>query len=57
MRKRKLKFKYFRGSIKTWEKLFDEATDFANSVGEENVMNITTSCDHSDSVVTVWYWR
>ncbi|MGI9518708.1 MAG: hypothetical protein ACR2NP_16745 [Pirellulaceae bacterium] len=52
----KLKFKYFRGSMKTWQTLFEEAATFASKQGEQSILNITTSCDHHDAVVTVWYW-
>ena len=54
---RKLKFAIFRTSTRKWETIFEEASAFASKVGEENIANITTSCDHSDSLVTVWYWE
>ena len=54
--KRRLRYKIFKSSMKTWEDLFTEASDFANTVGEMNVQSITTSCDHNVGVVTVWYW-
>jgi hypothetical protein len=38
--------------------LFQQASDFANSIGRENVLNISHSCDgHNRGVVTVWYWQ
>ena len=52
----KLQFKVFRSSTKYWETLFSEAADFANTMGVDRVVNISTTCDHGDSVVTVWYW-
>lgn len=51
-----LKFKVFRTSTKLWQTLFEDAAAFATQIGPDRVQNITTSCDHSDSLVTVWYW-
>lgn len=51
------KFKQFRGVLKSWERLFQEAADFATLVGQDRVISISHSADHSDGVVTVWYWE
>ncbi|MDH3493459.1 MAG: hypothetical protein OEM82_07915 [Acidobacteriota bacterium] len=54
----KLTFKAFESSWDSWEKLFQKASDFANSVGRECVLNISHSCDGGNrGVVTVWYWK
>jgi hypothetical protein len=50
-----VKYKLFRTSYKKWEELFEEAAGFASTLGDR-LINITQSCDHSDSLVTVWYW-
>jgi len=48
--------KTFRGTLKTWKVLFEEATQFATEIGKDNLISISHSADHSDGVVTVWYW-
>ena len=52
----KLKFQKFSAYIKSWEQVFQEAADFATSVGRENVVSISHSEDHNEAIVTVWYW-
>lgn len=52
----KVKFEKFRGTIASWETLFQEASDFAAQVGKERLINISHSDSHGDGVVTVWYW-
>lgn len=52
-----LKFKVFRSSWESWDKLFQQACDFADRIGRENVLNISHSCHNNDGVVTVWYWE
>ena len=55
--RQRLKFESFRSSFKSWETLFGKACDFADSVGRDNVLNISHSCDaNGEGVVTVWYW-
>jgi hypothetical protein len=49
-------YKHFRGSFKSWQQLFLDATDFATGVGADRLISISHSSDHSDGVVTVWYW-
>ena len=47
--------KYF--SLKSWDKLFREATDFATEVGHDRLISISHSADQGlDGIVTVWYW-
>ncbi len=53
----RMRYEVFRGTLSSWETLFKEASEFASSVGRERVINISHSCDHSDGVVTVWYWE
>ena len=48
--------KVFRATFKSWQSLFDDATDFANGLGQERVVSILHSCDSGDGVVVVWYW-
>ena len=50
-------FEVFRGSFVTWKELFRQAADFASGLGPDRVINISHSADHSDGVVTVWYWE
>jgi hypothetical protein len=51
-----LAYKYFRGTLATWDQLFSQAAEFATEVGPERVVNISHSADDDDGVVTVWYW-
>jgi len=52
----KVRFKQFRGTITTWEALFQEASDFPAQIGKERLINISHSEDSNKGVVTVWYW-
>ena len=52
----KVRFEIFRSSTKSWQSLFEEAAQFASKIGQQRVINISHSCDHSTGVVTVWYW-
>lgn len=53
-----LKYKVFKSSWDSWDKWFQKASDFANSIGKENLVNISHSCDSSnEGIVTVWYWQ
>lgn len=51
----KVTFKMFRGTFSSWASLFREATDFANTLGEGQLISISHSADHSEGVVAVWY--
>ncbi len=51
-----VKFEKFRGTFSSWDSLFEKAAAFATKLGRENVISIAHSADHSDGVVTVWYW-
>jgi hypothetical protein len=53
---KKIKFECFRGMLSSWEKLFQEAASFAEKLKREQLISISHSCDHSEAVVTVWYW-
>ena len=52
----RMAYKYFRGTLASWDELFGQAAAFASEVGRENVLGISHSCDECDGVVTVWYW-
>jgi hypothetical protein len=51
-----VRFKVFRSTFDSWKKLFREAAAFATEIGRENLISIGHSADHSEGVVTVWYW-
>jgi len=53
----RMAYKYFRGTLATWDELFDQAAKFATETGPERVVGISHSADHSNGVVTVWYWE
>ncbi len=52
----KVQYKMFKGVIKSWERLFEEATEFATEIGRDRLISISHSADHSEGIVTVWYW-
>ena len=52
----KLSYRFFRGTLATWDDLFTKAAYFATEIGPERVLNISHSVDDADGVVTVWYW-
>lgn len=52
----RLAYRIFRGTLATWDQLFQEAADFANRLGPERVLGISHSEDRDDGVVAVWYW-
>jgi hypothetical protein len=52
----KVRFEIFRGTMTTWETLFEQAAEYASHIGHERLIGISHSCDNSDGVVTVWFW-
>ncbi len=52
----KVSYQMFRSSFKSWDELFLEAAEFASTIEEMRLINITQCCDNNNSVVTVWYW-
>jgi hypothetical protein len=52
-----VRYKHFRGVLKSWESLFEEGSKFATSVGKDRLISISHSSDHSEGIVTVWYWE
>ena len=42
--------------MSSWDTLFDEASNFATSIGKERLISISHSEDNNDGVVVVWYW-
>jgi hypothetical protein len=55
-KKWRLGYKYFRGTLATWDDLFGQAAQFATEIGSECVVGVSHSSDRGDGVVTVWYW-
>ncbi len=54
----KLRFKTFSSSIDSWETLFRKACEFADEIGEKDILSVSQSVgNHNRGVVTVWYWR
>lgn len=52
----RLCFRFFRGTLESWESLFSDAAAFATEVGPERLVSVSHSEDANDGVVTVWYW-
>jgi hypothetical protein len=53
---KRVNHRIFRGMFTSWTSLCDEAAAFASSVGSENLISISHSCDEHDGVIVVWYW-
>ena len=53
----RVQFRAFRGLLKSWQNLFQEAADFATELGPERLISISHSEDANEGVVTVWYWE
>ncbi len=51
-----VKFEIFRSYTDSWNSLFEQAANFATSIGHEKIINISHSSDGGDGVVAVWYW-
>ena len=49
-------YKYFRGTLATWDELFAEAAEFATRLGRERLIGISQSQWGADGIVAVWYW-
>jgi hypothetical protein len=45
-----------RGVITTWPELFQQAAEFATSLGRDRLITISHSEDKEDGVIAVWYW-
>lgn len=53
---KQVQFQVFRGTFASWKTLFEQAASFASQIGRERLIGISHSADHSEGVVTVWYW-
>lgn len=53
----RVKYKFYRGTLASWDELFAKAADFATKKGWDRVISISHSCHASDGVVTIWYWE
>lgn len=60
-----VRFKVFESTSSSWEELFQEAADFASTIGSEKLVSISHSSGTKarmfstgtdNGVVTVWYW-
>jgi hypothetical protein len=49
-------FRQFRGTFTSWDSLFSEAAEFASKIAPDRLISISHSADHSEGIVTVWYW-
>lgn len=49
-------YRVFRATFKGWDTLCVQAAAFATSLGKERLITISHSADHSDKMITVWFW-
>ena len=47
----------FRSSVKSWERLCDEAREFASTIPRDRLISISVSADNGSGIVFVWYWE
>lgn len=56
----KVEFRVFQSSVSSWQTLFQEAADFASTLGPQRLICMSHSESregmHAPGVVTVWYW-
>lgn len=52
----KVFYKIYDSKMASREKLFKAATEFANKIGPDDLINITHSEDRDNIVITIWYW-
>lgn len=52
-----LSFREFRGVLKAWATLFQQAAEFATELGPDRVVSISHSSDDFAGVVVVWFWK
>jgi len=51
-------YKVFQSATESWESLFDQAAEFASSLGPEQLISISHSENiRSMGAVSVWYWQ
>ena len=55
-RNRVVRYKMFRGTLASWEDLFDQAAGYASQLGQDRLIGISHSEDKDDGVVAVWFW-
>ena len=53
---RRVQYKFFRGTLATWDELFTQAAEFATTLEQGSLITISHSADQGNGVVTVWYW-
>jgi hypothetical protein len=51
-----VKYRFFRGTLASWDELFGTAAEFATELGELRLINISHSCDGGNGTIAVWYW-
>ena len=54
---KRVRFEMFRGTLASWNTLFSKAAQFANSLEQGSLINISHAVSHGDGVVAVWYWE
>lgn len=52
----KVTYEVIKGTFASWAELFDQAAEIATRVGRNRLIGISHSSEHSQGVVTVWYW-
>jgi len=52
-----VRYRYFRGTMCSWDDLFGDAARFASAVGLSRLINVSHSADGADGTVVVWYWH
>ena len=52
----RVQFKVFRSISSSWDTLFEQAADYASSLGPDRVINVSHMTEGMSGAVVVWYW-
>ena len=54
----KVTARILRSATHSWERMVEEASEFASSIGRDALINISVSAPPSgEGVIVVWYWE
>jgi hypothetical protein len=51
------RYKFFKSSFHSWEKMAEEVTAFLTTLGPGRVISVSHSQESSHGVIAVWYWE
>ena len=51
-----LRVALFQSAFSSWSDLFQQAADFVDTIGAQQVLSVSHSSDSSTGVIAVWHW-